>query len=145
MTKAHILTALLPLFFCSCGIHPQEVIYQIEEPYPAVKGKLTRYYEDQKRSFSLFQDEITYRQKEVAAGQKCTYTLLQTAPDVGTRPKHVSRLTRTSRSTSQLEVFAPHLEYFGTTPSSRLKDIDRWATANLKVTSRVQHEIKAKP
>lgn len=136
MTKPYLFLALLSLLACSCNTPSQEAIYQIDEPYDAVKGKLVGYYESQKQPLSLIQDEITYRPKDVVPGRKSTYTLLQSAPDIGTRPRHVSRLTKSGKATSKLEVFAPRIEHFGTSPAARIKDIDQWATSSLKVTSR---------
>ena len=136
MKVLNLALGLFTLVLCSCIEYPYKGAYQFAEPYPVAKSKIDQYYGQQKKSFNLFQDQITPNIHETTPGSKTIYSLTRWAPDIGSQLLHEASLTKTGASTSKFEVGASGSLYWGASTAGRVKDIDEWVMANLKVKHR---------
>jgi len=136
MKTIYITLVCFALALCSCTQYPYKGSYLLAESYPSAKSKLDQYYGQQKKGFTLFQDQITPIIQETAPGNKTSYSLTRWAPDIGSQLLHEASLSRTGATTSRFEVGASGSLYWGASTADRVEDIDEWVVANLKVRRR---------
>jgi len=136
MKISHLALGLVALALSSCTEYPYKGSYQLAECYPSAKSKIDQYYRQQKKSFNLIQDQITPNIQENAFRTRTSYSLTRWAPDIGSQLLHEASLSKTGSATSTFEVGASGSLYWGASTGGRVKDIDDWVVANLKVRRR---------
>jgi hypothetical protein len=136
MKTLSIASGILALAFCSCTQYTYKASYKLGEPYPSAKAKIDRYYDGQEKSFNLFQDQVRLSRREAVPGSRTDYSLTKWAPDIGSQLLHGSTLAKAGDAGSTFEVTAEPIYQWGSSTESRVKDIDEWVVANLKVRHR---------